>query len=145
MKNAKNRTEVRGGVNYMAVSERYFYKHPSSIWEQIKEDILALIICGKIAPGDKAPSIAEVTEKCNCSKTTAQKALESLCEEEILYLIPGRGFFVNSTKDIKNKIEDEYKESMEKTLQRFITMGKQIKMSDDEILKQVEKYLHAKN
>ncbi len=50
----------------------------------VKREIVAQIICGDLKQGDKAPSLTEVTIKFNCGRTTAQKALESLCKSKIL-------------------------------------------------------------
>jgi len=119
----------------------YYYKHPSTIWEQIREEIVAEIICGDLKQGDKAPSLTEVTVKFNCGRTTAQKALESLCESKILYTEPGRGFFVSRTTEVIEPLEAEYKEAMKNALQKYIAMSKKIKMADEEILREIKKYL----
>ncbi|MDE6017050.1 MAG: GntR family transcriptional regulator [Acetatifactor sp.] len=124
------------------IPEGYFYKHPSTIWEQIKEEILAAIICGDLQQGDKAPSLTEVTINFNCSRSTAQKVLESLCEAKILYIVPGRGLFVNKAKEVIEQATTEYKESMEYLLQRYIAMGKRIKMTDEQILNEFKRYLN---
>lgn len=119
----------------------YYYKHPSTIWEQIREEIVAQIICGELKQGDKAPSLTEVTVKFNCGRTTAQKALESLCESKILYTEPGRGFFVSKTAKAIESLEAEYKASMENALHKYVVMSKNLKISDEEIFQEVRKYL----
>lgn len=125
------------------IPEEYIYKHPSTIWEQIKEEILASIICGDLQQGDKAPSLTEITINFNCSRSTAQKVLESLCEDKILYNVSGRGLFVNKTKEVIEQATTEYKENMEYLVQRYITMAKRIKMTDEEILAEFGQHLNG--
>ena len=120
----------------------YTYKQPFTIWEQVREDIIALIICDELRPGDKVLSLTEVSELYNCGRSTAQKALESLSEAEILYMVPGKGFFVNKAEGLKEQLATEYKENMADTLRRYIAMGKNIKMTDEEILNEVKNHLN---
>ena len=130
---AKKRTYILGG---------YTYKYPFTIWEQIKDDIIALIIRGELNAGDKVPSLTEVAACYHCGRSTAQKALESLCETGILYMVQGKGFFVNKAEGLKEQLVDEYKRNMADILKRYIAMGKRIGMTDEEILEEVRKKLH---
>lgn len=136
-KTNKNRTSVPGGGG-----GAYLYKHPSTIWEQIKEEIIAMIITGELRNGDKVTSIAETAGKYKCGKSTAQKVLENLCEEGVLYKEHGRGFFVNGDGDkMRKELEKEYLDEMNKILLKYISKGKKIGMTNEQIIEEVESML----
>ncbi len=136
--------EKRECVQEGGLQGEYCYKHPHTIWEQIREEIIVLIICGELRIGEKAPSLTEVTEKYHCGRTTAQKVMESLCESDILEVIPGKGFFVKKTRNLKDILEKEYRETMEDTLKKYIVMGKHIGMTDEELIQQLLTSLQIK-
>lgn len=75
--------------------------HPRMVWEYIKDDIEFKIIVGDLRTADRVPSIAELSEQYNVSKTTAQKVLEDMCSEGTINKRKGVGYFVKPyTKDI---------------------------------------------
>ena len=131
----KDKTErlFRGGV---------FYKHPSTIWDPINTEIVARIIKGILQRGDKITSIAETADKFNCSKSTAQKVLDSLCDENILSKIHGKGYYVNyDIAERMDALEESYMSELEEILNRYISRAKKIGMGKDEILRMVQNNL----
>lgn len=120
----------------------YLYKHPSTIWEQIKEEIIAMIITGELRNGDKVTSIAETAGKYKCGKSTAQKVLENLCEEGVLYKLHGKGFYVGGDNEkMREELEKEYRDEMNKILLKYISKSKKIGMTNEEIMDEVESML----
>lgn len=135
MENTKRKPEhlFRGGV---------LYKHPSTIWEPIKNEIVAMIIKGVLGKGDKVTSIAETAEKFNCGKSTAQKVLDSLCEENVLCKIHGKGYYVSNTiEDKMEEIEKNYMEELDDAMLRYISKAQKIGLSNEEIVKRVKERL----
>lgn len=129
-KNEKTEHLFRGGV---------LYKHPSTIWEPIKTEIVAMILKGVLQRGDKITSIAETADKFNCSKSTAQKVLDALCEEKVLSKIHGKGYYV--CYDIGERmdlLEENYMSEMDEILMRYISKAQKIGWGKDEILKKVQ-------
>ena len=68
--------------------------HPKTVWTFIKEDIELQIIRGVLRSADKVPSISEIAESYDVSKTTAQKALEDMFSEGTITKRKGVGYFV---------------------------------------------------
>jgi len=129
-KSEKTEHLFRGGV---------LYKHPSTIWEPIKTEIVAMIIKGILQRGDKITSIAETAEKFNCSKSTAQKVLDALCEENILSKIHGKGYYVSyDIAERMDALEESYMSELDEILIRYISRANKIGMGKDEILRNVQ-------
>lgn len=68
--------------------------HPKTVWKFIKDDLELKIIKGELRNADKVPSIAELAEEYNVSKTTAQKTLEDMYNDGTITKRKGIGYFV---------------------------------------------------
>ena len=49
---------------------------------------------GKLATGQKIPSVRKLAERYHCSKDTAQKALIELKYQKYIYAVPISGYYV---------------------------------------------------
>lgn len=124
--------------NYLFSIERYGKNemkdlmHPKTKWEQICTDIEIKIIKGILKSTDKLPSISELSEEYNVSKSTAQKTLENLCDFNIISKRRGVGYFVlpYSIEKLKRKhlkiLEDKGIE--------FLEYAKRLNFNEKEIL-----------
>jgi len=65
-----------------------------NIWKGIKKDIELGIITGAYETGNRFPSISQVAEMYGIGSTTAQKVLDMLCSENIIYKRQGVGYFL---------------------------------------------------
>ena len=74
------------------------------LWQSVKADIEARIIRGEYKSGDLVPSITSMTEKYQIGRTTAQKILNSLCDEGIIVKRVGIGCFVAPKTSVKDKL-----------------------------------------
>ncbi len=63
-------------------------------YEKIIDYITNQIDKGSIKPGEKMPSIRELCAEFNCSKATAVRAYYDLKENEIVYAVPGSGYYL---------------------------------------------------
>ena len=61
-----------------------------SIVKYLKKEIFR----GKIQPGDKMPSIRRLCSRFNCAKATVVRAYYQLKEEDIVYAVPGSGYYL---------------------------------------------------
>jgi DNA-binding GntR family transcriptional regulator len=50
---------------------------------------------GKLAPGGRLPSIAVLRREQGHSRQTASKAMRVLAEEDLIYRVPGLGYYVS--------------------------------------------------
>lgn len=81
--------------------------HPRMVWEYIKGDIEFRIILGELRVADRVPSIAELSDQYNVSKTTAQKVLEDMFSEGTINKAKGVGYFVKPY--MKDILTDKHK------------------------------------
>lgn len=107
------------------------YKHPNTVWEYIKEDLEVLIIKGLLKTGDKVPSINKLANHYNVSNSTAQKALETLFDKDILIKKQGIGYFVKPYT--RNKLISEHKEKLKKRLEALLLESKELDIDKDEL------------
>lgn len=68
---------------------------------QIMEDLRSAIAEGRIAPGEKIPTNAELKRKYGVASQTAQNAVNALKADGLIYGIAGRGVFVRSDVDVE--------------------------------------------
>ena len=64
------------------------------IYEQIAEQVKALIISGELGEGDALPSMRLLAKELRISVITTKRAYEELEREGFLYSVPGKGSFV---------------------------------------------------
>lgn len=110
------------------------YNCPATVWEFMKNEILAMIINGELNNGDKVTSISETAQKFKCGKSTAQKVLDNLCEENILYKVHGKGYYVGDINSNIEKIEKIYMTGLNNYLLTYISMAQKIGWSKEKIM-----------
>jgi len=64
------------------------------IYEQIKEKIRELIICGALKQGQQIPSVRDLSSQMAINPNTIQKAYKELESEGFIVVIRGKGYFV---------------------------------------------------
>lgn len=69
------------------------------IWEEIVEQLKAMITNGELEPGDKLPSERDMSESMGVSRASVREALITLEAIGILEIKPGDGTFVRQTSD----------------------------------------------
>ena len=72
-------------------------------YKQIVESIINDIAKGKIEIGEKIPSINELSEACDLSRDTVEKAYRELKRRKIIVSVKGKGFYTAKT-DLISKI-----------------------------------------
>lgn len=101
-----------------------------AIWKRVRLEMIALILKGEFENGQiygKTYSLTEMTQKFGCGKSTAQKVLDNMCDEKILYGVKGIGYFVNyREKGLVESLRKEYDEIMQCLLDEYISMGRKI-------------------
>lgn len=65
------------------------------VWEQIVKMIEKYIQLGILSPGDKLPSVRELTQQIGINPNTVQKAMNDLSMRGIIISVSGRGSFVS--------------------------------------------------
>jgi len=71
----------------------------SRLYEQIVEQIEALILADKLRTGDQLPSERELAEQFNVSRTAVREAIKALREKGLVEIQSGRGTFITRDED----------------------------------------------
>lgn len=82
-----------------------------NLWLGVKKDIEAKIIAGEYEQGGKIPTIVELGEQYNIGKTTAQKVINSLCDEGTIVKRVGIGCFVKPL--VRGKLLEKHTKELE--------------------------------
>ncbi len=69
-------------------------KSRKSIYEQVVDDFRALIMKGIMKPGDKMPSVRELSRELTVNPNTVQKAYRELERLGFINTVAGKGCFV---------------------------------------------------
>jgi len=69
----------------------------SPLYRQIYDHILSQIQSGQLEPGDRVPSEKELADDFQVSRITSKKALDLLCQDQIIERIQGKGSFISKS------------------------------------------------
>jgi len=72
-------------------------------YKQIVESIISDIAKGKLPIGEKIPSINELSEYCDLSRDTVEKAYRELKSRKVIISVKGKGFYTTKT-DLISKV-----------------------------------------
>ncbi|MCL4560450.1 MAG: GntR family transcriptional regulator [Chloroflexi bacterium] len=73
------------------------------IYRQIAEEIRSEILEGRLQPGDRLPSIRELTRRWNCTAGTAQRAYQELRQQGLVASPAGKGTHVSGQIDVPGR------------------------------------------
>lgn len=92
------------------------------IYEQINSQIKAMIMSGKLQPGEAIPSMRALAKALHVSVITVQKAYEDLQRDGFIETIVGRGSFVSAQN--KEFYQEEQQRRAEEHLQQAANIGR---------------------
>lgn len=114
------------------------FDEKTPIYIQIMDYIKESIISGKINPGDKLPSVREMSALLKVNPNTLQRAYQELERENITHTQRGMGTFV---KEDKEMIQSLKKDMAKEVINSFIEKMKNIGFTEKEIVNIVEEKL----
>ena len=92
------------------------FQYGSPIYEQIVYAVKKAIATGQLKPGDKFPSVREMSKELRINPNTAQKVVGHLVREGMLEIRSGIGSIVSelspATKEQRNKILNDQVEEL---------------------------------
>lgn len=104
--------------------ELFINNHGSKpIYEQISDQIKALIMSGKLKSGEGIPSIRSMAKSLHISVLTVQKAYDKLQEEGFIETTAGKGCFVSAQN------QDFYLEEQQKKIEELFNQAIEIARS----------------
>ena len=92
------------------------------IYEQINSQIKAMIMSGKLQPGEAIPSMRALAKAIHVSVITVQKAYEDLQRDGFIETKVGRGSFVSAQN--KEFYQEEQQRRAEEHLQQAADIGR---------------------
>ena len=108
-------------------------KSRKSIYEQIVDGFKELIISGDMGPGDRLPSVRELSAQLTVNPNTIQKAYAILEMKGFTYTVKGRGSFVSGDQAVAERKRGIWRE-------KFISLvreGKELGMTDSAVFSAV--------
>lgn len=102
------------------------------IYEQIIIKIKELILKGVLEPGDKLPSVRELSGIITANPNTVSKAYAELERQKVIETIRGRGTFV--AENYKPKIQEDRMEALKEDLKKVILEAKYMGLTKDELV-----------
>lgn len=78
---------------------------PTTLYEQLADNIKTKIVDGELAIGDRLPSERAMSEQYGINRMTVRKAIKLLEDEGILSAEVGRGTFVSGMPVVSRKVE----------------------------------------
>ncbi len=85
-------------------------KSRKSIYEQIVDGFKEMIVRGELLPGDRLPSVRELSAQLTVNPNTIQKAYAALESQDWIYTVSGKGCYVGDdiTKPDDKQLEGIY-------------------------------------
>ena len=101
------------------------------IYEQIMDQIKALIRSGKLIENDALPSVRSLSKELKISALTVKKAYDELEREGFTVTIHGKGSYVTAANT--ELMMEEQKKEVEQDLEQAILKGRRFGISDEDI------------
>lgn len=106
------------------------------IYEQIKDQIIEMIMTNQLSPGEKIPSIRALAKQLKVSIITVQRAYEDLQREGFIETEIGRGTFVLEPN--MDLLREENLKKIETLLEEAVYLAKSSRLEYESILKILE-------
>jgi GntR family transcriptional regulator len=105
------------------------------IYEQIKNQIMELIVIGAYKPDDLLPSIRALASQLSLNFNTVKKAYQDLEADGVLYTVVGRGTFVAdgamSSSHLQNRAIEQFKSALGVARASGLTEKQVLEMVDE--------------
>jgi len=101
------------------------------IYEQITDQVKALIRAGELKESDILPSVRGLSKELKISALTVKKAYDSLEEDGYVVTVHGKGTYVTAVN--RQILLEEQKKELEAELEAAIGKGRRYGISDEDI------------
>ncbi len=101
------------------------------IYEQIIEQIKAMIVKGELKENDGLPSVRALSKDLKISTLTVKKAYDLLENDGFTVTVHGKGTYVAAANS--QLIFEEQRKDLESEIERIIQKGRRYAISDDEL------------
>ena len=111
------------------------------IYEQIVEQVKALILSGELKENANLPSVRTLSKELRISALTVKKAYDFLEQEGFTVTVHGKGTYV--AKANKERMLEEYRKEIETELEAVIRKAKRYGLTQKEIWELMELILEG--
>ena len=101
------------------------------IYEQIIEQVKALILKGELKENDPLPSVRSLSKELKISALTVKKAYDNLEQEGFTVAVHGKGTYIAASNT--ELMKEEKRKEVEADLELAIQKGRRYGMQDEEI------------
>ncbi|MBP5363092.1 MAG: GntR family transcriptional regulator [Ruminococcus sp.] len=109
------------------------------IYEQIKEQIKAQILAGKITEDEQLPSIRQLARDLKISVITTTRVYNDLTNEGFIVSVAGKGYFVAPRNN--ELLRERMLCEMEEAIEKVVTSGRNAGLSDEEIIAALKSFM----
>lgn len=117
------------------VIKDFQFNNKEPIYLQIIDLVKRAIASGELMPGDKLPSVREMSSTLGVNPNTLQRAYGELEKMEITYTKRGMGSFIN---DSSNDVENVKTQMGKEITKKFLSDMKSIGIFKEEAIKMIE-------
>ena len=101
------------------------------IYEQIVEQVKALILKGELKENDALPSVRTLSRELKISALTVKKAYDNLEQEGFTVTVHGKGTYIAASNT--ELMKEEKRKEVEADLELAIQKGRRYGMQDEEL------------
>ncbi|MFC0189761.1 GntR family transcriptional regulator [Fictibacillus aquaticus] len=109
------------------------------IWEQVVNQVKELILKELLLPGEKLPSVREMSSMLLINPNTVSKAYQELERQGIIETLRGKGTFV--LQSIVPKADEQKIEALRQALKQLVIESSYLGIEKESFLKWAESYL----
>jgi len=102
------------------------------IYQQLVQEIKEHILRGLLQPGDKLPSVRELSAQLTINPNTIQKAYQELERQKVTETLRGRGTFVSS--NYKPDRDEEKMQLITEELKKIIVEAHYLGLNEEKIV-----------
>jgi len=124
-----------GGAGVLNIDPR----SSKPLYEQIVDQIKEQIIKGILRPGDKLPSVREMSILLMINPNTVSKAYQELEREKAIETVRGRGTFIS--RNYQPKRDEEKLQELKEWLKKAVVEGRYLGLSRDDIVAMLEEII----
>lgn len=107
------------------------------VYEQIIYAVKKAVAFGRLVPGDRMPSVRNLSQELKINPNTAQKAMARLIQEKIIEVRPGIGCTVASASPAT---EEQRAEILGKKIEELVVEAKRLGLNERELTREMHKY-----
>lgn len=104
------------------------------VYKQVIFAVKKAVVTGQLAPGDRFPSIRQISQELRINPNTVQKVVKGLTDEGLLQIEPGLGTVVSQSPEA-SRIQK--KQLLEEQLGRVVVEAQRLALSKSDVIEAV--------